>query len=91
VKTLSIHIYGKVQGVWFRVSTKRIADELGVKGFVENKSDGSVHILAQGSKKNIQAFTEWCTQGPPLARVDSLDVQEVEWNAVTGFTIKRRR
>jgi acylphosphatase len=89
MKTLAITISGRVQGVWFRASAKRIADDLHIKGFIRNEPDGSVFILAQGSGKKLKQFTDWCVKGPPLALVDTLNVNETESEPLTEFTIKR--
>ena len=55
---IQIHIFGNVQGVGFRATTKTIAKYLGLSGYVKSCSDGSVEILAQGSKEHLQALLE---------------------------------
>jgi len=77
-------ISGRVQGVWFRQSTKDKAAELGVTGWCRNCSDGSVEAIFEGGKEIVQSIIDWCHQGPKLARVDRI---EVEWlDAVAGFS-----
>ena len=71
-----IFIYGEVQGVFLRRSAKMQADKLGVVGLVRNRRDGSVEIIAQGSKSKVNAFIKWCKKGPPFAKVEKV---EVEW------------
>lgn len=66
-----------------------MADELNIKGFVRNEPDGSVFILAQGSGKTLKQFTDWCVQGPPLAVVDILHINETESEPLAEFTITR--
>lgn len=56
---LNINIIGKVQGVWFRASTKEKAYSLGVKGFVKNEKNGSVYIEAEASNEIMNDFVEW--------------------------------
>lgn len=71
-----ILVYGEVQGVFFRRTAKKKADELGVVGLVRNRRDESVELIAQGDKKAVEKFIKWCEAGPPLAKVDNV---EVEW------------
>ncbi len=77
-KTLCIRVYGRVQGVWFRASTKNKADQLGLAGNVRNMPDGSVYIEVTGNEQEVHAFLEWCSQGPELARVDNVEVENME-------------
>ena len=69
---VAINVIGKVQGVFFRESTRKMAEQLGLKGTVRNLPDGSVHIEAQGTPASIDRLMEWCHHGPPQARVDRL-------------------
>ncbi len=55
---------GIVQGVFYRYSTKRKADELGLAGTVRNLPDGSVEVVCEGDEKQIERLIEWCRQGP---------------------------
>lgn len=81
-KHVTITVSGKVQGVFFRASTKHKADELDVKGLVRNEPEGSVYIEAEGEEENIEQFIRWCERGPASARVDQCDVNEA---ALTGY------
>lgn len=76
--TLRIHlrVYGRVQGVGFRYACYREANALGLRGWVRNRSDESVEIVAEGDASAVQAFREWCDQGPAYADVDRVDVDE---------------
>jgi acylphosphatase len=76
VKHISILISGRVQGVFFRATTKNKADELGIKGFVKNLGDGSVYIEAEGNQDQLIAFESWCRKGPPRAQVVRMDITE---------------
>jgi acylphosphatase len=69
-------IYGKVQGVWFRVHTKNKADQLEIKGWVRNTSNGTVEALFEGENQNIEEILEWCNHGPPLAKVDKIKIKK---------------
>jgi len=61
-----IHVKGWVQGVGFRWSALHEARDRGITGFVKNLSDGSVYIEAEGSGEQLNAYIEWCKQGPGL-------------------------
>ena len=76
-------IYGRVQGVWFRVSTKNKAEQLGITGWVRNTSDGNVEAVFEGDEKIIEKMLEWCNHGPPLAKVDNVEVKRQ--SASDGF------
>lgn len=89
-KHFSIRIAGKVQGVFFRVSTKQKADELFITGIVKNESDGSVYVEAEGEEGVLSEFIEWCKVGPQLAHVNQYVIQEQnELKEFTAFTILR--
>jgi len=62
-------IEGRVQGVWFRESTRREAERLGVRGWVRNRREGTVEVLAEGPKENVRKLVDWCHHGPPSSRV----------------------
>jgi len=87
IKTFSIRISGKVQGVFFRASAKEKADELGIEGLVRNEKDGTVHIEAQGEEDAIEEFLHWCRQGPPRARVDRCEIAEQGHREFDGFEV----
>jgi acylphosphatase len=72
-------IEGKVQGVWFRDSTRRKAMELGVCGWVKNRSDGGVEVLAEGSPDAVEQLAAWCHEGPPHAMVRNVRETREEW------------
>jgi acylphosphatase len=83
-------ISGRVQGVWYRASTKQQAERLGVTGWVKNTPDGRVEAVFYGDEKKIKEMISWCHQGPPNAAVTSVDVTYTKSNEVfSEFTIKR--
>lgn len=86
--TVQILVKGKVQGVFYRASTKAKAKELSLTGFVQNQSDGSVLIETEGDEKDIGKLKEWCQIGPPGAEVDSCDVKQIQNKNFKEFTIK---
>ncbi|MGJ1206102.1 acylphosphatase [Sphingobacterium lactis] len=83
MKHWNIQVRGKVQKVFFRASTKAVADQLGVKGFVMNKPDGSVYIEAEGITFGLESLLEFCQEGPEGAIVESVEYQEVD--VLQGF------
>ncbi|MBC7081243.1 MAG: acylphosphatase [Thermoplasmatales archaeon] len=88
MKRVSVRIYGKVQGVWFRAHTKEMADKLGLCGWVKNMPDGSVWAVFEGDERRIEEMIEWCHHGPPLARVERVEINEEEPKGEKDFRIK---
>lgn len=82
MKHLNIVVKGKVQGVFYRDSTRQKARELGIKGFVKNKPDGTVYIEAEGDDKELDELIQWCKTGSPRANVSDVSVKE---GNVTGY------
>lgn len=72
-------IRGRVQGVWFRDSTRRQAGLLNVYGWVKNRPDGAVEVLAEGPEKAVKKLVAWCYAGPSAARVDRVKEIEEPW------------
>ncbi len=70
--TCKFIIQGKVQGVWFRASTKQQADRLNISGYANNLPDGSVEVLASGKHQDILTLERWLHTGPELAHVHSV-------------------
>jgi acylphosphatase len=68
---------GRVQGVFYRASTRRRADELGVSGHARNLPDGRVEVLACGRLEAVLALCDWLWQGPPAAQVTAVEVEVV--------------
>jgi acylphosphatase len=83
-------VKGRVQGVYFRASTVQQARHLGLTGWVMNRQDGSVELVAEGRSDGIEELIAWCRQGPPGARVDEIDLQSQEFRGeFTEFRIKQ--
>jgi acylphosphatase len=78
-------IRGRVQGVFFRDSTRRVAESLGITGHAINLSDGDVEVLACGDEASLEQLGEWLKEGPPHARVDHVAERNVEREAPQGF------
>jgi len=76
--TRQIRVRGRVQGVGFRYAMRREAERSGVRGWVRNRSDGSVEALVQGEAQAVARLVAWARHGPPAARVDELKDSEAE-------------
>lgn len=85
-----ITINGHVQGVFFRASTKEKAEDLGLHGEVRNLPDGGVEVIACGDEAHVQRLVQWCHEGPPRAKVSSVQVTDIEPADFDGFKVVRR-
>ncbi len=74
---LKIIVEGRVQGISFRFYTQKTAKQLNITGTIKNHSDGYVEIQATGEQQDMQAFVQWCHQGPSLARVKTVTVTPI--------------
>jgi acylphosphatase len=83
-----VTVHGRVQGVFFRESTRRRADAAGVAGWVRNMPDGAVEALFEGSAEAVEMLVEFCSRGPSGARVDRVDVAAEEPTGLRGFMIR---
>lgn len=90
MKHINIKVIGKVQGVFFRASTKAVADQMGVKGKVKNEKDGSVLIEAEADEVTLEMFVEWCNKGPEKANVEQVKVEEGELQNYTNFVVIKK-
>jgi acylphosphatase len=79
-------IKGRVQGVFFRDSTRRVAESLGITGHAINLPDGDVEVLACGNRASLEQFAAWLNDGPPHARVDEVIERDTERAAPAGFS-----
>jgi acylphosphatase len=81
MRQAKIIVTGTVQGVFYRYSTKKKADEFGLRGTVRNLPDGRVEVVCEGDEKAVQRLIEWCRQGPRGAVVRDV---AIEWKEVTN-------
>jgi len=81
-------IEGRVQGVWFRESTRREAEPLGITGYAKNQADGSVEVLACGEPEALDRLAAWLGNGPPLARVTRVESSRTERERPTAFVTR---
>jgi acylphosphatase len=80
-------VTGWVQGVGFRWSCQRVAEQHRVRGWVRNEPDGSVLARFEGDRGPVAAMVDFCRAGPPGARVEDVDVRDVEVSGLTGFEV----
>lgn len=81
-------VSGNVQGVFFRDTCRRTAEEHDVAGWVRNLPDGTVEAVFEGEPARVRALVEWAHHGPPTALVDAVSVAEEDPRGVTGFDIR---
>jgi acylphosphatase len=83
-----IVITGRVQGVWFRDSMRDVARREGVSGWVRNRSDGAVEAEIEGPKDAVDRVVAWCHEGSPRARVDGVEVTEIQAVGARSFHVR---
>lgn len=89
MKHLSIKISGKVQGVFFRVSTKEFVDKIGITGWVKNESNGTVSIQAEGNVESLEQLLLWCQKGSNGAKIENVEHKwDNELKRYRNFEIK---
>jgi acylphosphatase len=81
-------VHGHVQGVFFRDSVRRLAQQRGVTGWVANRADGAVEAVFEGEPDEVERLVELCRAGPRGARVDSVDVVDEEPEGLSGFVVR---
>ena len=87
-EAVHLFVHGRVQGVFFRDSTRKVAQGLGLAGWVRNCSDGSVEIQAEGDRKKLEELIDWCRQGPDLAAVSNIDLNWTKAEGLSSFDIR---
>lgn len=78
MSTVHARIEGRVQGVFFRDSTRRQAEKLNLTGWVQNMADGSVEAVFQGKSENVEAMKTWLGDGSPQADVSRVEIQQLD-------------
>ena len=87
-KAIHVLVEGRVQGVFYRVSAREKALALGVEGWVRNRQEGQLEIMALGPEAALSDFLAWCREGPQGARVIGLTLHEVPQEGLgPGFKI----
>ena len=80
-------VHGRVQGVWYRDTTRRRAQELGLGGHARNLPDGTVEVVVQGEADAVESLCQWLWQGSPASEVTRVDCNTCEASATSGFEI----
>lgn len=80
-------VHGHVQGVFFRETTRRRAETVGVTGWVRNRPDGAVEAVFEGERGAVERLIEFCERGPRGASVDWVDVMAEDPEGLAGFSI----
>jgi acylphosphatase len=85
-----VHLWisGRVQGVFFRQETARLARAAGVAGWVRNLGDGRVEAVFEGDPAAVQPLVRWASSGPPMAFVEHVEIEEEAPKAESGFRIR---
>ena len=81
-------VHGRVQGVFFRDSVRRLAVEHGVAGWVRNTWDGTVEAVFEGAPDDVELLVDYCRDGPPGAKVERVDVDDEPPDGAIGFRVR---
>jgi acylphosphatase len=87
-KTVRLRITGRVQMVGYRAWAIATAADLGLRGWVRNRRDGSVEALVSGAADRVEAMIAACRRGPPAARVAAVDIVDIEDDGSPGFSAR---
>jgi acylphosphatase len=81
-------IAGRVQGVFFRASCAERARALGLSGWVRNDASGRVEAVFEGPEEAVASMIRWCREGPPQARVDTMEISDETPVDEAGFAVR---
>ena len=81
-------VHGQVQGVFFRDSVRRLAERVGVAGWVRNNWDGSVEAVLEGDREGVEHVVDFMREGPRGARVDRVEVADEAPEGLSGFDVR---
>jgi len=84
----TVRVHGRVQGVFFRDSCRREADELGVSGWASNEPDGSVTAFFEGPVAAVEAMVDWSRRGSRQSVVERVDVEQAQPTGSTAFRVR---
>lgn len=85
--TKRLLIKGKVQGVFYRATASEIAEQLELTGWIRNTDEGHVEAVVTGPEEKLDAFVDWCRQGPPRAVVSAVEVREEDEKTFAVFKV----
>ncbi len=81
-------VEGRVQGVFYRDTCRRQAQQAGLAGWARNRADGAVEVLIEGEAHAVERLVAWCRSGPPQAMVTAVKVSAEEPEGISGFTVR---
>lgn len=84
-----VFVSGRVQGVYYRATTREEAEKRDIDGWVRNLDDGRVEAVFEGPSQTVESMVEWCRTGSPRADVSDVTVEHTEPEDETGFRIRR--
>jgi acylphosphatase len=84
-----VFVSGRVQGVYYRATTRETAEDRGVDGWVRNLDDGRVEAVFEGSRTAVEGMVEWCETGSPAADVEGVEVEYDDPEGEDGFRVRR--
>lgn len=87
--TIHLLIKGEVQGVFFRVTAKKIADKFNVTGWIKNRKDDNVEAMVTGSQQQLEEFINWCKKGPEKAEVEDVIITKQQETSFNDFEVIR--
>jgi acylphosphatase len=87
-KRAHVYVSGRVQGVYFRATTRDEATERGVDGWVRNLDDGRVEAVFEGDPDAVEEMVDFCYEGTEMANVSTVDVEEEEPEGLDGFEVR---
>jgi acylphosphatase len=90
MQTVHLLISGKVQGVFFRETARKVAEKLDIKGWIKNTRDEKVEAMITGDEKEVNDFIKWCKTGPDRADVEEVIVSDQPETFFKEFEVKRR-
>lgn len=89
MKTAHLLIEGKVQGVFFRETSRRVAERCEIRGWIRNRDDGKVEALITGEEDNVKQFIDWCREGPEKAIVANVVISDVSLQIFNDYRVIR--
>lgn len=91
METVHLLISGKVQGVFFRETSRKLAEQLNIKGWIKNTADDKVEVLITGEESDVNDFVNWCKKGPERAEVEHVRISKQEEMYFEKFEVIRRK
>lgn len=83
-----LRVHGRVQGVNFRYSCRRRAQDLGLRGWVRNLPDGTVEVHVQGPARAVRDLVDWAHEGPRNALVSKVEDDQADWQELESFDVR---